>query len=305
MVVREIDADELDRLVEVVRAIQPDEGHTVGGFADWRRQASDMVWLLCEDAGRVVGAGIGVIGWHTRPGIARVEAWTLPAERGRGAGVALYRALAGWALARGCIELQTVVAEDDEASIRWAERHGFREIGRNRRRVLDLTAIAEPAVDPPAGIRVVPWSELEGVDEGLYAVYREAEPDIPGEQGNVLPDLAEWLSDDMEGAFDRRDAVFVALAGDQVVGYAKLSIPPEGGDLAFHDLVGVLRDWRGRGIAGALKRAQIAWARAHGFRRLATTNEERNEPMQRLNERLGYVVEPGSITLHTMLDAAE
>jgi len=50
----------------------------------------------------------------------------------------------------------------------------------------------------------------------------------------------------------------------------------------------VKRAWRGRGIAGALKRRQIAWAKENGFRRVVTNNEERNEPIRRLNERLGY-----------------
>ena len=48
------------------------------------------------------------------------------------------------------------------------------------------------------------------------------------------------------------------------------------------------RAWRGRGIAGALKRAQIAWAKQAGYEQLVTNNEERNVPIRRLNERLGY-----------------
>jgi len=43
--------------------------------------------------------------------------------------------------------------------------------------------------------------------------------------------------------------------------------------------------------------AEIAWAKEQGYERLETQNEERNEPIRRLNERHGYVVEPGSITL--------
>jgi hypothetical protein len=31
--------------------------------------------------------------------------------------------------------------------------------------------------------------------------------------------------------------------------------------------------------------------------RLETQNEERNEPIRRLNQRHGYVVEPGSVTV--------
>jgi GNAT superfamily N-acetyltransferase len=60
-------------------------------------------------------------------------------------------------------------------------------------------------------------------------------------------------------------------------------------------MTGVLRGWRGRGIAGALKRAEIAWAMRNGFTRLETANEERNEPIRRLNQRHGYVAEPGHV----------
>lgn len=88
-------------------------------------------------------------------------------------------------------------------------------------------------------------------------------------------------------------AVFVALAGGDVVGYAKLSLTRETPERAYHDLTCVRRAWRGRGIAGALKRAQIAWAKERGYRTLQTSNEVRNAPIRRLNKRYGYVLEPG------------
>ena len=53
-------------------------------------------------------------------------------------------------------------------------------------------------------------------------------------------------------------------------------------------MTGVLRAYRGRGIAAALKRTQIAWAKQAGYERLQTANEVRNEPIRRLNERHGY-----------------
>ena len=102
---------------------------------------------------------------------------------------------------------------------------------------------------------------------------------------------------DMQGAGDRPKATFVALAGDEVVGYAKLSLSNARPGVAMHDMTGVRRAWRGRGIAGALKRAEIAWAKRNGFTRLETMNEERNEPIRRLNERHGYRPEPGKIVV--------
>src|SRR5205814_2164282 len=67
--------------------------------------------------------------------------------------------------------------------------------------------------------------------------------------------------------------------------------------VAMHDMTGVKRSWRGRGIAGALKRAEIAWAKRNGFTRLETANEERNEPIRRLNQRHGYVPVPGHVVV--------
>ena len=62
-------------------------------------------------------------------------------------------------------------------------------------------------------------------------------------------------------------------------------------------MTGVRRDRRGRGIAGALKRAQVAWAKREGFERLQTENERRNEPIRRLNARLGYREAPGEVVM--------
>ena len=44
----------------------------------------------------------------------------------------------------------------------------------------------------------------------------------------------------------------------------------------------------GRGIARALKQAQIAGAKAAGWKYLDTQNDLGNAPMRRVNEKLGY-----------------
>jgi mycothiol synthase len=57
------------------------------------------------------------------------------------------------------------------------------------------------------------------------------------------------------------------------------------------------RDWRGRGVAGALKRAAVLWARERGLRRLRTENEERNAPMLAINRRMGYRPTPAWLSM--------
>ncbi|MFN8225074.1 MAG: GNAT family N-acetyltransferase [Gaiellales bacterium] len=304
MRIREIESAELPALVHICRAVRPSDPVSPADFEDWKRQAEGTIWYLAEGEDGPAGAGIGVVGWHTPPGRGIVELYTLPEARGRGAGSALLEGVTSWARARDTTELTASVAEDDPASLAWAARRGFEEIGRNKRVELELTGFDPPSVDPPEGIEIVQWSVRPGIERGLYAVYCEAEPDIPGEEANELATFEDWLSADMQGVSDRPEATFAALAGEEVVGFAKLSILGDAeATTAYHDLTGVRRAWRGRGIAGALKRAQIGWAKANGFERLATANEERNLPIRALNRRYGYRPVPGTITLLAAIGA--
>ncbi len=104
----------------------------------------------------------------------------------------------------------------------------------------------------------------------MYEVARQAYPDVPGEEEAEVAPFEEWLSMDMQGAGDRPEATFLALADGEVVAYAKLSLSLARPTVAMHDMTGVLRAWRGRGIARALKAAEIAWAKESGYERLET-----------------------------------
>jgi GNAT superfamily N-acetyltransferase len=294
--IREIEEDELARWVAVTKAAT-NEADTVEGYLDWKRQARETVWLLASEGEDDVGAAIGIGGWHSPDGVARGEV-TVPREsRGGGVGSALLGVLSAWARDLGYGDLMGPVKETDDASLAWAARRGFVEIGRNSLLALDLTRAVKPSVVPPDGIEIVSWAERPGVEAGMYAVAQEAYPDVPGEEDAEVASYEEWLAMDMQGAGDRPEATFVALSDGEVVAYAKLSLSRARPTVAMHDMTGVRRDWRGRGIARALKAAEIAWALENGYERLETQNEERNEPIRRLNERYGYVVEPGSVTV--------
>ena len=294
--IREIHEDELERWVAARKATGV-ETDTVEGYLDWKRQARETVWLLALERGRDVGVAIGIGGWHSPPGVARASVAVVPDARSAGAGTELLEAVSGWASGIGHLELMGAVREGDAESLAWAARRGFEEVGRNSLLVLDLTLGEAPVVEPPDGIEIVSWADRPETSLGMYEVACDAYPDVPGEDEAEMASYEEWLSMDMQGAGDRPEATFVALAGDEVVAYAKLSLSRARPTVAMHDMTGVRRAWRGGGIARALKAAEIAWAHANGYERLETQNEERNEPIRRLNERFGYVVEPGSVTV--------
>jgi GNAT superfamily N-acetyltransferase len=294
--IREIQEDELWRWVATTKSAL-DEADTVEGYLDWKRQARETIWLLAELDGREAGTAIGIGGWHSPDGVARGEVRVVGDVRGCGVGSALLRELSGWARGLGYSELMGPVKEVDHHSQAWAGRRGFVEVGRNSMLVLDLTAIDAPQLEPPAGIEIVTWAERPGVEAGMYQVACEAYPDVPGEEDAETAPFEEWLAMDLQGANDSPEATFVALEDGEVVAYAKLALSLARPRVAMHDITGVRRAWRGRGIARALKAAEIAWAKRKGYERLETQNEERNEPIRRLNERYGYVAEPGSITV--------
>lgn len=256
----------------------------------------DHADLLAREDGDVLGSGFAALfpGLPERP---TVFVTVPPSHRRRGAGTALYAALSDWARERKLATLLAVVADNDPESLAFAERRGFVEERRERGVSLDLAAIEAPSVDAPEGIEIVSWAERPELVRGLYEVSVEASPDVPGYEDEEHEPFDDWLAHDMSGPGDRPEATFVAVAGDEVVGYAKFSLGTARPTHAYHDLTAVKRAWRGRGVARALKAAQIAWAKDHGFEELRTQNDERNEPIRRLNAEFGYAPAIGRIFL--------
>jgi GNAT superfamily N-acetyltransferase len=288
------DADIVQSL-EIHNAVHPRHPESLSGVREVERQSRAFAifnaWLDGEPAG---AAHVAVPGHTDTPG---TDIYVLVERRGHGVGDALYRAVSGWAAARGAAELRASVTEGDDYSLGFATQRGFEEVSRDLLVELDLAAIQEPTVELPEGVEIVTWAERPEVTRGLYEVASEAMPDIPGADDDSVEPFERWLSTHMQGAGDEPRATFVALVGDEVVGYAKFSLWDAQPDTAFHDLTGVKRAWRGRGIARALKQTQIAWAKREGFARLQTTNEVRNEPIRRLNDEFGYKPIPGRIRL--------
>ena len=256
----------------------------------------DHADLLARDRDEVLGSGFAARfpGLPERP---TVFVTVPPSQRRRGAGSALYAALSDWARERGIEILVAVVADNDPESLAYAERRGFVEERREKGVFLDLAAIEAPPVEPPEGVEIVSWAERPELARGIYEVSVEASPDVPGFADEQHEPFDDWLAHDMSGPSDRPEATFAAVAAGEVVGYAKLSLGTARPTHAYHDLTAVKRAWRGRGVGRALKATQIAWAKANGFEELRTQNDQRNEPIRRLNAEFGYEPAIGRIFL--------
>lgn len=216
----------------------------------------------------------------------------VPDSRGRGIGSAFLAELGALAREDGKTELEGEARADDDASRAFLEHRAYRVVGGEQWVSLDLAVADEVAPELPPGISIVTRAERPDLTDALFAVAQEGTADIPGFPGPTT--YEQFRSIEIERPTRRPEYFFIALAGEEPVGYATLD---DFGNDAHNGLTAVRRAWRRRGVATALKRAQIAAAKRAGFRRLVTGSEERNVAMRSLNAKLGYRPEPSLNTV--------
>lgn len=284
--------DDLEAMSIVLHLANPDLPPTAGnaeGIRHNRDSNPDLTYFVARLDGEPAGCGYAELvdaSWL----VAQTD--VVPGLRGRGVGTGLLAEISRVASANRRTELQGGLRESDAESRAYFERRGYLQVGGEQAVALDVAQHEPLPVDPPPGISIVSRKERPELDRAMYEVALEAEQDIP----DAIPDRSYeiWRSRELDRPSRDPELTFLALAGEEVVGYAGLD---DFGADAFHGLTAVKRAWRRQGVATALKRSQIAVANERGFKRLVTESEERNTPMRRLNEKLGYRPEPSLSTV--------
>jgi GNAT superfamily N-acetyltransferase len=284
---------DLAAFVAVVSATTPDESNSLDNLR-WEDEAyPGAARFLAEVDGEVVGvASVARIYMHPPEydglwGHVNV----LSDSRRHGIGSALLAAISDRARQAGKTTLLIPVSAAHQMSIDFLAHRGYREYERSRIVRLDLAGLAMPAVDLPAGVELTTLAARPDLVEAVHAVAIETFADIPGgEEPSAAGTLAEFRLRDVDRPSIPHDAFMIALeaATGEVIGYASLILLPGPAGIAWHDMTAVRRAWRGRGLAGALKRATIGWAIANGLEALDTGNDIDNAPMRAVNARLGY-----------------
>lgn len=257
-------------------------------------------WMLAEDGeGEPVGVSkVTRFPWWSS---GRYDLWlgVAPDQRRQGIGSALFDEALAFLAAQGATRLEAEVADDDEPSLAFAAHRGY---GVNRHLLLSTLAVA--AFDPAPLAHVLPYVEAAGIrfftmadvgntpeaQERLWALNRSVTLEIPGREP-TFSSLAEYRQRVCGAAWYRPEAQLLAADGDRWVGLA--SLEPLPGGLLQNRMTGVVREYRGRQIALALKLLAIEYARAHGFAELSTANDAENGPMLAVNRKLGYRPAPG------------
>lgn len=309
------------RYVELGNAVYPDHRRGVDEVRHddglWDGDRFFMLRLVAKEGDdRLVGSGvIAHMPSQFHPDKYELVVKVHPEQRRRGIGTRLYERLLAELAARGAIATRTEVRESEAAGVAFAERRGFVEVQREWESRLDVAGFdperfagAEARV-AAAGIAIVTLGAERGRDpdgalRAAYDLSVTCDRDVP-EVDPVTPVPFEFfVGNDVEGPQALPDGYFLAKDGDRYVGQSNLFGSTEEPDVLYQGLTGVLAEYRGKGIATALKLRTVAYARAHGKREIRTWNDTRNAPMLRINDAMGFAKQPAWIVFQKPLTGA-
>ena len=291
-----------------------------GSAAEWRywenlMKDPTLLRVSVEAAdGSIAAIGDIGTGFQARPDRSQFIGMTVLApHRRKGIGTALLEALEEEARRRDVPKLLGGANEGEKVALDWALAHGYRAIGRRIASYVEL-ATFEPdrfseALDRAraAGIRITSFAEtLEGLDatakEQWWRALYEAEAPMWEDIPFATP-TPHWPFDRFYEASTSdqimKDLSLVAYAGDQIAGFTTTGKSKDKDGWTW--MTGTAREYRGRGVARALKVEALTRAKDRGLRALGTTNDEPNKSMRGINAKLGYQMLPAHVELEKPL----
>ena len=268
---------EMHRCLSVLAEVEPSQ--RVPSVQDMRHRERQGRTLLLASLGETDVAS-GVVDRSSQAGRSFVMARVRPSFRRQGIGTAVLRELLTLAETLGLPVVGSMA--DDRGSVAFGESFGFAEVDRQ---VEQLRKIGdEPWPTPPPGVDIVSVAQRPELWRPAYdEVALQGYADMALER-EVHVSAAEWMHSEMNNP----EATFVALSGTQIIGVASLLTAEDESARAEHGLTAVRREWRGKGVASALKRQCLAWAAANGLTEVYTWTQKNNAEMRRLNEHLGF-----------------
>lgn len=225
--------------------------------------------------------------------------------RCQGIGSALWEASMEFLLAQGATRLGSEVLDHDAAGLDFAEKRGFTIDRHNYPSTLDLAVFDETPFLPgiaaleAQGIRFCALADFPDTPETrrkFYELNLAVVRDIPGEDWDFTAYPLFFKDHIVGAAWFRREGQLLAVDGDDFVGLGSVSLHPETHS-AYNATTGVIRTYRGRKIALALKVLAARYARQHGALRVNTDNDSLNTPILAVNRKMGYEPRPGKYLL--------
>ena len=122
----------------------------------------------------------------------------------------------------------------------------------------------------------------------IHELVQLIQADMPREADFTPLSYEDWDTYSLKNPQLLTDGYFLAKDGSNFVGMSDVHrIDSEPGVLNQDD-TGVIREYRGRGIATALKLKVIEFGKKNGYRTIKTWNDSVNASMLAINNKLGF-----------------
>lgn len=195
------------------------------------------------------------------------------------------------------------VRDNQPASREWAERRGFVQWAHRFQSVLDLEQFdaakfaGKIARVEASGIELVTLAELGGdsIDAfyGLHSRLELTPPDNTHGHVSSREDFDRFLANP-----EIHPPEFTVLARDGERLIAESTVMRRRDDFFYTSFSSVDPEYRGRGIALAIKLRTIELVKQAGVPRMGTNNLSINAPILAINAKLGYEPQPGTWLFH-------
>jgi RimJ/RimL family protein N-acetyltransferase len=269
-------------------------------------------WSTARFVAELAGRPIAVVGWDHRPWeqsvvrLCHVQVWLDKAKLELELLSSLWMWVSAAAEAEGARLLEGYAVEDEAEMLEAMDRLGY-ELDRTEKVwELDLKAhgrrLVEEARDArskaqTAGVQMVTlagWTDPEALRK-LHSLYETTHQDVPTTYELPAESYEEFV-ERISSPDKPHDRFWIALCGDRPVAMSFLRFPPVRG----HVWTGYTcsdREFRGRGLARAVKLQSLAQAIELGVPRVLTGNDSENAAMLHINKTLGYDRRPGFVSL--------
>jgi GNAT superfamily N-acetyltransferase len=270
---------------------------------NYREDKHHFARVVAEDeSGVMVGYGQSAHDTHGfHPHKFTIDAFVEPTRQGEGYGKALFDHVVAELAPLNPTTLRAYTIEGTERALRFLADRGFTEEMSYAESWLDVNAFDAsrfPGADERVlsqGVHLTTFAELGDADPAvrrkLYEFSQVIQADIPSPEPHTPVAYEVWEKRFAHSGY-LPQAQFLALDGDEIVGLSALW-GREADDHLQTGVTGILRTYRRRGIALALKLRAIAFAKERGAPIIRTDNEVNNEGMLSINRALGFVKQPG------------
>ena len=208
-----------------------------------------------------------------------------PEHRHRGIGSALWD-IASEHLADVGVRRIVAHGRGDADSMAFPRARGFSHEATDTTSAVDPRTVGA-APEPPPGVVISPLAAYADDPEPVYEADRASAQDEPGPSDYSGMTYVDWRRLIWSQPDCNHDLSVAAVVSGVVVGTSFLYADLDTGR-AGNAGTGVIREFRGRGLALLMKQHSLERAAATGITTVITQNDDTNAPMLAINARLGY-----------------